>query len=345
MLRPPVSPLQRLTALLRASRGRPLDVLGIGEISHDMVLQLPPPTALRAPLVDKLSAVALTTHGGGQIATAMVAAQRLGLHAGMCGAVGADAAGREQLAELAREGVTVDGVAVCPTAQTRLGILLVDADGDRRVIEWCHPELQPPADAPTPAVLQTTRAVHVDATYPAVSLRAARRAQATGTLISVDFDRARLADHAVLSELVALADLCVVSARFPSELTGEPDADRAVLSLSARTAGFVVVTRGAAGGVAVVDGTLRPFPALPPPALVDTTACGDTFHAALLTYLLERVEAAPDSAADLADPAAVWADAVIFASAAAALKCRDLGRRGCPTRAEVAAFLATSGRP
>ncbi|HRI54964.1 MAG TPA: hypothetical protein PLW65_32725, partial [Pseudomonadota bacterium] len=88
------SPLSLMTAVLRASRGRPLDVLGVGEISHDLVLQLPPPTALRAPLPDKLSAQALRTLGGGQVATAMVAARRLGLRTGLCGAVGGDATGR-----------------------------------------------------------------------------------------------------------------------------------------------------------------------------------------------------------------------------------------------------------
>ena len=61
--------------------------------------------------------------------------------------------------------------------------------------------------------------------------------------------------------------------------------------------------------------------------MVDTTACGDTFHAAFLCALLE------------AQPPR---QALRFANAAAALKCRDLGRRGCPTRAEVNALFAAT---
>ena len=337
-----------MTAALRASRGRPLDVLGIGEISHDLVLQLPPPTALRAPLPDKLSAQALTSLGGGQIATAMVAARRLGLRTGLCGAVGDDAAGRELLAELAAEGVALAGVARCAQAQTRLALVLVDAHGDRRVIEWRHPQLQPRAAEPTAADFGAVRAVHLDGTYPQVSLRAARLTKTTKYLVSLDLDRcleerrahgptpSDAADPCVTAELVTLADLCVVSARFPTEFTAEPDPDRAALKLAARAAGFVVVTRGDAGGVAVIAGELHAFPALRPPVLLDTTACGDTFHAALLAYLIGQAE--PDPAGATAE-AELAAAALRFASAAAALKCGALGRRGCPTRAEVERFL------
>lgn len=346
------SPLVRMTAALRTSRGRALDVLGIGEISHDLVLQLPPPTALRAPLPDKVSAQALTTLGGGQIATAMVAARRLGLRAGLCGAVGEDAVGRELLAELAAEGVELRGVAVCAQAQTRLALVLVDAHGDRRVLEWRHPRLQPRADEPAAADFFAVRAVHLDGTYPQASLRAARLAKAAGALLSIDLDHvvdgapagapAGAVDPGVTAELVALADLCVVSARFPTELTAEPDPDRAVLRLAARTQGFVVVTRGEAGGVAVIAGALHTFPALRPPVLLDTTACGDTFHAALLAYLIGRADQDPASGsapATALSEAELASAALRFASAAAALKCGALGRRGCPTRTQVDGFL------
>lgn len=346
------SPLCSIAAALRATRGRALDVLGIGEISHDLVLQLPPQAPLREPLPDKLSLTGLTTLGGGQIATAMVAARRLGLRAGLCGAVGDDAAGSEQLAELAAEGVELSRVAVCAQAQTRLALILVDRRGDRRVLEWRHPRLHPRPDEPLAADLFTARAVHLDGTYPLVSLRAAQLAKAAGALVSIDLDRVRDRDRAATAQLVALADLCVVSARFPMEFTGEPDHDRAARGLAGETAGFVVVTRGELGGVAVIDGALQRFPALRPPALVDTTACGDTFHAALLTYLIEYADR--ESGARAADPggavrvaeasaageAELAAAALRFASAAAALKCGDLGRRGCPTRAQVTDFLA-----
>ena len=137
----------------------------------------------------------------------------------------------------------------------------------------------------------------------------------------------------------------MVSARFPTELTAEPDPDRAALRLAARTSGFVVVTRGEAGGVAVIAGALHAFPALRPPVLLDTTACGDTFHAALLAYLIGQADEDPmgKQAHSTALTEAELASAALrFASAAAALKCGALGRRGCPTRSQVDRFLGTA---
>jgi sugar/nucleoside kinase (ribokinase family) len=66
-------------------------------------------------------------------------------------------------------------------------------------------------------------------------------------------------------------------------------------------------------------------PAFPAERVVDTTACGDTFRAALLVALLDGLRPA---------------EGLRFANAAASLKTRDLGRRGCPRRAEVNALMA-----
>ena len=68
----------RLLRKARATAQRPLDVLGIGECSADLVLKLPTGVSLSQALPDKLSATEFLQLGGGQIATAMVAAQRLG---------------------------------------------------------------------------------------------------------------------------------------------------------------------------------------------------------------------------------------------------------------------------
>ena len=63
---------------------------------------------------------------------------------------------------------------------------------------------------------------------------------------------------------------------------------------------------------------------VPPPAGVAPALLADTFRSAVLCALLvgKSLE-----------------DTLRFANAAAALKCRDLGRRGCPTRDEVDRFL------
>ena len=67
---------------------------------------------------------------------------------------------------------------------------------------------------------------------------------------------------------------------------------------------------------------------MPAPAVdaVDTLGAGDVFHGAYALALAEGRDIAA---------------AARFATLAAAIKCtRDGGRAGCPTRAEVAAFIA-----
>lgn len=334
----------RLLRKARATAQRPLDVLGIGECSADLVLTLPTGVSLSQALPDKLSATEFLQLGGGQIATAMVAAQRLGLRTALSTAVGDDARSTQLLQELATEGVQLTAVQLCAGLPSRTALLLVDATGDRRVLEWRDPGLNLPTSRLTPDLIASARVLHVDLTYPEASLHAAALAKQLGTLISVDLDQAT----PEAAQLLALADLCVVSEEFPKLLTGQPDPEQAALQFAKACGGLPVVTRGAAGCIALLSAqsatstapqlTKLVVPALTPPVLLDTTACGDTFHAALIAALLQAATAEASDLANQRDQQQLttW---LHFACAAAALKCRDLGRRGCPTAAEVAAFI------
>jgi sulfofructose kinase len=333
-----------------ATAQRPLDVLGIGECSADLVLTLPTGVSLSQALPDKLSATGFLQLGGGQIATAMVAAQRLGLRTALSTAVGDDARSAQLLQELAQEGVQLTAVQLCAGLPSRTALLLVDAAGDRRVLEWRDPGLNLPTTRLTPDLIASARVLHVDLTYPEASLHAAALAKQLGTLISVDLDRAT----PEAAQLLALADLCVVSEEFPKLLTGQPDPEQAALQFAKACGGLPVVTRGPAGCIALLSTqsaastapqlTKLVVPALTPPMLLDTTACGDTFHAALIAALLQAATAEADALADQREQQQLttW---LHFACAAAALKCRDLGRRGCPTAAEVATFIGQHPAP
>lgn len=340
----------RLLRKARATAQRPLDVLGIGECSADLVLKLPTGVSLSQALPDKLSATEFLQLGGGQIATAMVAAQRLGLRTALSTAVGDDARSAQLLQELAQEGVQLTAVQLCAGLPSRTALLLVDAAGDRRVLEWRDPGLNLPTTRLTPDLIASARVLHVDLTYPEASLHAAALAKQLGTLISVDLDQAT----PEAAQLLALADLCVVSEEFPKLLTGQPDPEQAALQFAKACGGLPVVTRGAAGCIALLSAqsatstapqlTKLVVPALTPPVLLDTTACGDTFHAALIAALLQAATAEASDLANQRDQRQLttW---LHFACAAAALKCRDLGRRGCPTAAEVAAFVRQHPAP
>src|SRR5579862_6909755 len=88
---------------LKARADAPIDVVGLGECSVDEVWVVPAEPAWGG----KLHASRRERLGGGQVATAMVAAARLGLRAAYLGAVGDDLGGTLVLDGLSSEGVDV----------------------------------------------------------------------------------------------------------------------------------------------------------------------------------------------------------------------------------------------
>jgi fructokinase len=112
---------------------------------------------------------------------------------------------------------------------------------------------------------------------------------------------------------------------------GQSTAQFAANALAAGTP-WVVVTRGGEGAVGY---TRRDTVAMPPQAVavVDTVGAGDTFQAALLTWLAETGRLTPAAIGQI--DADAMRQALDFAARAAAITC---GRRGAdlPRRAELA---------
>lgn len=336
---------QRLRTLAATTRGRPLDVLGIGECSLDRVVRLAAPLSTLAPhttkTAGKTSAHTIECLGGGQIATALCAASRLGATTAFLGAIGTDATGQQVLQGLVDDRVDTRFVLRIPSAVTRTALILVEPSGERAVIEHRDALLALRIEDLPVDLLATARAVHLDASFPGAARHAAQLARRHGAIVSLDLDQPT---EDALS-LLPLADLAIVSldfarARFP---TLSPHAALSALHRAYTPTAVLVATQGPAGSWictgAADEITVQPA-YVPPASIVDTTACGDTYRAAFLAALLLD---SPISAADPpAHPHLVSIPA--FAAAAAALKCLDLGRRGCPTRAQVTSFLATSPR-
>lgn len=310
-----VSARDKITQQL-SKPGRALDVIGYGESSIDEVWVVPTMLAWGG----KSRATRRERLGGGQVATAMVACARLGLRAGYCGVVGDDDAGRDVLAGLVAEGVDVSAARALPGGVTREALILVDErNGERTIVEHNHARVSLMPHA-LPPHLAEARILHLDATDPPRACEAARRARAAGVVVSLDVDQ----PVSGLEELLPLIDICIASRGLPEQLTGESDLERALRKLADRTQGLVGCTLGPDGAALLDEGhlLLSPAFAIDP---IDTTACGDTFRGALLVALIEGQP---------------LARALQFANAAAGLKTRDLGRRGCPHRPAVDALLA-----
>jgi ribokinase len=169
------------------------------------------------------------------------------------------------------------------------------------------------------------RALCLDTHLPDAARTAAQWMRAAGGHVMIDAERVRDGTLAILP----LCDLIVVSERFGREATDELAPHTAAQALWSRYGGVVVVTCGAQGSWCAAHGELWHTPAFAVP-VVDTTGCGDVFHGALLFALLRGDD---------------LRNAVRFASAVAALKCRAIGgRAGIPTLPEVEQWLRAQPR-
>jgi len=300
----------------------------VGAVNVDLVVVAP---TLPAP-GETVVGGGLQTYGGGKGANAAVAAARVGAAVKLIAAVGDDDHGRAALAELAAEGVDVEGVAVLRGESTGVALIVVDDSGENQIAVGAG----------------------ANAAIDAVDVRRrVREAASTAGCVLVSTEIAAAAVTAAVEEAVAASVLCVLNPApalpvvadllsrgvivTPNETelgdivrqlgetaTGVAETDAA--TVVARSGEPVVVTRGGEG-VVVVDAQLDAMHVAAPRVLVrDTTGAGDTFNGVLAARL---------AAGDQLD------EAVSVAVEAAALSVTEVGARGgMPTAAAVAAAMA-----
>jgi ribokinase len=297
---------------------RRFDLLGVGECSLDTWLEVEalPAAGGKAAVSDWRELP------GGQVATATLAAARLGLRAAYAGVVGDDPAAERALAPLRAASVDCSRVRVARGARTRAAVIVVErAGGERAVLGYRDPRFAADSAALAALSLDDARLLLLDATDFAVALPLARAARARRVPVVLDLDAP--SEHA--EELLACVDFPVVSQGFAARAYGSPEA--ALARLAALGARLPVVTCGSRGAVAWWGGGPHESPAFAVEA-VDTTGAGDVFHGAFAWGLLQGLDAAALLRA---------------ANAAAALACTGRGAQGAlPDRAALEAFLAAA---
>lgn len=269
--------------------------------------------------------------GGGMAATAAVAVARLGVAVQLWSRVGQDAAGLAIRDELAAAGVGVQQLRLFAGAQSSVSAILVDAQGERMIVNARGHRLPSAADWLPFHEVASAQAVLADPRWPegAKALFTVARQWGVPTVLDADVadpavfaELLPLCDHALFSEpgLALWADHCQLGhASIETQL-------RAVQQLGCKVA---AVTQGAQGVQWLENGSdsdsqsLQHTPARPV-RVVDTTGAGDVFHGAYATALALGHSSK---------------HAFSFASSAAALKCRHAGgRQGIPTMEETLAF-------
>ena len=299
---------------------RQFDFIGIGFCSNDHLAVLP-----FIPHDTKVRMLAHSVAGGGPAANATAAAATLGLAAAFAGTVGDDPDGRQILAEFAAQGVDTSMVRVRPGATSAIAYLWIEEKTGARSCAWTREGLDElTADEIDAEAIARARVLHLDGHNAAGAIAAAKVAREAGVL--VNYDAGTIRDG--MDELLPLADILVFSEECLLKKTGLANAEEAVRGMWAKYRPKVCgATMGARGSMCYDGRDFVKCPAFHVEKVVDTTGCGDLFHAGFAVRWLETHD---------------LLECQRFAAAVSAIKCRGLSGRppAAPTRKEVEDFLA-----
>lgn len=271
------------------------DVVVIGSINQDVVVQVPAPPGPGETVL--AGTVSITP--GGKGANQAVAAARLGASVSMVGRVGdhaVDAAGPELKAGLAAAGVDVSDVWETPGVPSGRAFITITPDGENRIIVAAGANgALTAADVDAGAELlhqAKVVATQLEIPYEATQ-RLAEAAAGSGVPLVLN-----LAPAAVLPpEVLAKVAVLVVNEHEAAFLLGEPvragQDPAAAVAAARRLLGTgpaaVALTLGAGGAVWCTGGDGGGSGHIPAPAVdvVDTTGAGDAFVGALAARLAD----------------------------------------------------------
>ena len=307
-------------------------ILVVGSLNMDQVVRVTRVPALGETL---LGAGSLKLVPGGKGANQAVAIARLGAPVAMAGRVGKDPFGERLLNALQADRVDTSLIAVDQEEASGVAFIFLDPDGNNAIVVAPGANMRVGLDhAQTPAILAAiaqARALVLQLEIPldtVVSLTAA--AHIGGVPVILNLAPAQLLPIATLHQLeVLIVNETEASLLSGQRVAGLDDARIAAAVLLEQGITRVAITLGsqgailaAAGGTGRADIFYQPAPGV---QVVDTTAAGDCFAAALTVALTEQQ---------------TLEDALRFAVYASALKVTKFGAQsGLPTRAEVETFM------
>ena len=295
------------------------DYIGIGFCSNDHLAVLP-----FIPMDTKVRMLSHRIMGGGPAANSTAGAASLGKSAAFVGTVGDDADGDMILRDFRTQGVDTSMVKVRPGATSAIAYLWIEEKTGNRSCAWTREGLDElTADEINPEAIAAAKILHVDGHNAAGAIAAAKVAREAGVLVNYDAGTHRDG----MEDLLGLADLMICSEEFILKLTGLKDAEEAVRQVWAKYRPKVCgATMGVRGSMAFDGKDFVRCPAFKVEKVVDTTGCGDLFHAGFAIRYLETQDLLACQQ---------------FGAAVSAIKCRGLSGRppSAPTRAEVEDFL------
>lgn len=226
----------------------------------------------------------MVIQGGGPVATALVALARWSISCTFTGVIGDDQFGSIIKETLEDENVDTGGLLVRQGSDSQFAFILAEPGVGRRTIFWRRPTGSPPSPEEIDySSIRKAEVFHTDGLFTEVSLAAASAAKEAGVQVVVDAGSLR----GGMLDLARLSDYFLASETFADELVGQGKPLQACHELAELGPHVVGVTLGPKGYVALDGGRIIERPAYQVEA-VDTTGCGDVFHAGFIYGLLKR---------------------------------------------------------
>jgi len=304
---------------------QPPRIVVIGSINMDLVVR-----CRRAPEPgETILGDDLATFPGGKGANQAVAAARLGAQVHMIGRVGNDPFGRSMRARLATSGVNIRFVKTSEIHATGTATILVLDGGENSIVisPGANARVEPPDIDAAIDVIRKADFVLLQLEIPLPTVRyAIHVCRELGVRTILDPAPAPLGFPLSLCDanLVTPNETEAMTLLNSSKHLDAKVAMKRLLSAGVETAVLKLGARGAMLGSSEESAREPGFKV----KVVDTTAAGDCFNAALAVALSEGITAR---------------NALRFANAAGALACTKLGAQASlPTRAEVDRFLKKS---
>jgi sugar/nucleoside kinase (ribokinase family) len=260
---------------------------------------------------------------GGNSLNAAIGIVRLGGRASLAGPMGdsREISSRYIFEQLAHEGIETGHLVHMRGLATPISAIMIDPTGERTNVTFRDPELWKVKLPLVDTLLEDCDAVLTESRCAEFCTDVCAEAVRRGLPVIVDVDRAMSLREGLLTASTHL----VFSSESLRETAGIADDGEALQKIAKLTPSFLAGTRGPRGTIWLGEqGELQETPAFPVHT-VDTLGAGDVFHGALTLAITETQQ---------------LAEALRFASAAAALKCTRFGGAfAAPQRPEVEALL------
>ncbi len=296
------------------------NVIGVGHLCYDHICIIKNyPSENTSTHIEKIY-----NQPGGAASQAIATLARLGEKTGYLGCIGDDDVGMFLYDNCKKEGIDVSHVQIIPKGISSTSFVLVNTSNANRTLFSYHDKLPPyKFIQDDEEYISKAKIIHIDGTMYENAYNAAIIARNAKIQVSLD-GCSMQEDNLKNLALVELADILIMNETYPTRLIKGSNRENAMLKIATLGPKIVISTSGDQGCLAVLNGTVKSFPAykIHP---IDTTGAGDAFHGAFLFGLLH------DYSLEYS---------INFASAVAAINCMSIGgRNGLPDLDSVKQFM------